>query len=470
MSDGARIGLMGLGTMGAALAANIAEKGFDIAVWNRTAQVTRDFAENCAQFADRITPTESVEEFVAALARPRAIILMVPAGQIVDDQIAALKPHLDEDDLVIDCGNANFHDTDRRAAEAAPFLGVGVSGGEEGARHGPSIMGGGDPALWARVEDVMTAISAKHEGDPCAALMGPGGAGHFVKMVHNGIEYADMQMIAEVYGILRDGMGLSPDAIGDVFDGWNAGALQSYLIEITGKVAHATDPETKEPLLSVILDAAGQKGTGRWTAIEAQHRLAPVPAIEAAVVARNLSARVAERAKGQDIFGAAPRPVEIDRDVLERALIAGKVLCYAQGFEMLSAAARDFGWDLPMARIAQIWREGCIIRSSMLDDMASALDAEPGTNLMWTERFAGILKDSHDALRQVVAAAALNGHPAPALSSGLAYFDAMRTARGTANMIQAQRDFFGLHGFVRRDDGREGQHGPWAHEAEDPRI
>ena len=470
MSGEARIGLMGLGTMGAALAANIAEKGFDIAVWNRTAQVTREFADNCAEFADRITPTESIEEFVAALATPRAIILMVPAGPIVDEQIAALKPHLDDDDLIIDCGNANFHDTDRRAEEAAPFLGVGVSGGEEGARHGPSIMGGGDPALWARVEDVMTAISAKHDGDPCAALMGPGGAGHFVKMVHNGIEYADMQMIAEVYGILRDGMGLDPDAIGAVFDGWNDGVLQSYLTEITGKVARATDRDTGQPLLSVILDAAGQKGTGRWAAIEAQHRLAPVPAIEAAVVARNLSSRVDERAKGQEIFGAAPQPVDIDQGVLERALIAGKVLCYAQGFEMLSAAARDFGWDLPMARIARIWREGCIIRSSMLDDMASALDAEPGTNLMWTERFAGILRDAHDALRQVVSAAALNGHPAPALSSGLAYFDAMRTARGTANMIQAQRDFFGLHGFVRLDDGREGQHGPWAHAAEDPRT
>ncbi|WP_298429868.1 NADP-dependent phosphogluconate dehydrogenase [uncultured Jannaschia sp.] len=463
MSDTSRIGLIGLGTMGAALASNIAEKGFDIAVFNRTTQVTHDFAAGAGELAPRITPTETLEELVAALSTPRAIILMVPAGAAVDDQIDALRPLLDDDDLIIDCGNANFHDTDRRVADdRGPFLGVGVSGGEEGARHGPSIMGGGDPAHWARVEDIMLAIAAKHQGDPCAALMGPGGAGHFVKMVHNGIEYADMQMIAEVYGILRDGHGMDPDAIGDVFDAWNNGPLESYLIEISGKVAHARDVTTGEPLLSVIVDAAGQKGTGRWTAIESQHRLAPVPAIEAAVVARNLSARLDERAATEDVFGPAPQAFDtLDHATLERALIAGKVLCYAQGFEMLSAATRDFGWDLPMSRIAQIWRQGCIIRSTMLDDMAAALDAQPGTNLMRTETFSAILKDNHDALRQVVAEAALNGHPTPALSSGLAYFDNMRTARGTANMIQAQRDFFGLHGFV-HINGETDQHGPWA--------
>ena len=463
MSDGARIGLIGLGTMGAALASNIAEKGFDIAVFNRTTQVTRDFAAGAGELAPKITACETLEAFVDALAKPRAIILMVPAGEVVDKQIAALRPLLGEDDLIVDCGNANFHDTDRRVAESGgPFLGVGVSGGEEGARHGPSIMGGGEADLWARVEDVMLAIAARHEGDPCAALMGPGGAGHFVKMVHNGIEYADMQMIAEIYGLLRDGQGLDEAEIGDVFAGWNEGALASYLIEISGKVARAKDVATGEPLLSQIVDAAGQKGTGRWTVIEAQHRLSPVPAIEAAVVARNPSSRLEERATGEDIFGAAPQAFEgLDREVMEKALIAGKVLCYAQGFEMLSAATRDFRWDLPMARIAQIWREGCIIRSAMLDDMASALDAAPGVNLMFTDDFAAILRDTHGALRQVVAQASLNGHPVPALSSGLAYFDTMRTARGTANMIQGQRDFFGLHGFV-HVNGKTDQHGPWA--------
>ncbi|SDZ19499.1 6-phosphogluconate dehydrogenase (decarboxylating) [Jannaschia faecimaris] len=463
MSEDARIGLIGLGTMGAALASNIAEKGFDIAVFNRTTQVTRDFAAQAGDLAARITPTESLEDLVAAIAKPRAIILMVPAGDAVDAQIDALRPLLDDDDLIIDCGNANFQDTDRRVeAATGPFLGVGVSGGEEGARHGPSIMGGGKADLWARVEDIMTAIAAKHEGDPCAALMGPGGAGHFVKMVHNGIEYADMQMIAEVYGILRDGHGMDYDSIGDVFAEWNKGPLESYLIEISGKVAHAKDLATGAPLLSVIVDAAGQKGTGRWTVIEAQHRLAPVPAIEAAVVARNLSARLEERAKGQEVFGAAPQAFDgLDLTTLEKGLMAGKILCYAQGFEMLSAATRDFGWDLPMSRIAQIWRQGCIIRSSMLDDMASTLNAEPGVNLMFTDHFAAILRDTHGALRQVVAQAALNGHPLPALSSGLAYFDMMRTTRGTADMVQGQRDFFGLHGFV-HTNGKTGQHGPWA--------
>ncbi len=463
MTSEARIGLIGLGTMGAALASNIAEKAYPIAVFNRTTQVTRDFAANAGALAPKITPCETLEALVAAIATPRAILLMVPAGAVVDDQIAALRPLLGADDMIIDCGNANFQDTDRRAEQSGgPFLGVGVSGGEEGARHGPSIMGGGEKALWDRVEDIMLAISARHEGDPCAALMGPGGAGHFVKMVHNGIEYADMQMIAEIYGILRDGQGLSADEIGDVFGDWNEGTLASYLIEISGKVARARDPATGEPLLSQIVDAAGQKGTGRWTVIEAQHRLAPVPAIEAAVVARNLSARLDERATGESLFGAAPRAFGgLDRGEMERALIAGKVLCYAQGFEMLSAATRDFGWDLPMARIAQIWREGCIIRSTMLDEMATALHAAPGTNLMLTDQFAAILRDTHSSLRKVVAEAALHGHPVPALSSGLAYFDTMRTARGTANMIQGQRDFFGLHGFV-HVNGKTDQHGPWA--------
>ena len=461
MSD-ARIGLIGLGTMGAALASNIAEKGFDIAVFNRTTQVTRDFAAEAGDLAPRITPCETLEALVGALAAPRAIILMVPAGQPVDDQIAALRPLLDDDDLIIDCGNANFHDTDRRmAASDHPFLGVGVSGGEEGARHGPAIMAGGDPAHWGRVEDVMTAIAAKHEGEPCAALLGPGGAGHFVKMVHNGIEYADMQMIAEVYGILRDGMGMEPGAVGALFERWNEGPLKSYLIEITGIVAQATDVRTGRPLLEVIVDAAGQKGTGRWTAIESQHLLTPIPAIEAAVVARNVSSRLDERAAGEAVFGPAPQPVEIDRDLLERALIAGKVLCYAQGFVMIAATCEANGWDIDLPLVARTWREGCIIRSAMLDDMARALADHPGENLMRTPHFADLLRAHHDALRAVVAEAVRHGHPVPALASGIAYFDAMRTARGTANMIQAQRDYFGLHGFV-HVDGPADQHGPWA--------
>ncbi|MBM2576037.1 NADP-dependent phosphogluconate dehydrogenase [Jannaschia sp. Os4] len=460
--------------MGAALASNIAEKGFDIAVHNRTHSVTERFVAEAGDLAPRISGHETLEAFVGAIDRPRAIVLMVPAGSIVDDQIDALAPLLDEGDLIVDAGNANFHDTDRRAARAEGepwrFLGLGVSGGEEGARHGPSMMAGGPRESWDMVEDILLAIAAKHEGEPCAGLLGPGGAGHFVKMVHNGIEYADMQMIAEVYGILRDGNGMDEDAIAAVFEGWNEGPLKSYLIEITGKVARAKDVSTGKPLLQVIVDAAGQKGTGRWTAIESQHLLTPIPAIEAAVVARNVSARRDERAAGEDVFGAAPQRFDsLDHATLERALIAGKVMCYAQGFVMIAATCEANGWDIDLPQVARLWREGCIIRSAMLDDMASALADHPGENLMRTPHFAAILKDAHAALRETVAEAARAGHPVPALGSGLFYFDSMRTARGTANMIQGQRDYFGLHGFVHAD-GRTDVHGPWAGNEPDPRT
>ena len=463
----AKIGLIGLGTMGSMLALNIAEKGFKIAVWNRTTAVTRDFAASAGDLAAQIVPTESLANLVAALAKPRAIILMVPAGQAVDDQIAALRPLLDRDDLIIDAGNALFHDTNRRAADAAVggprFLGIGVSGGEEGARHGPSIMGGGVRADWDRVEPILSAISAKYKDTPCATYMGEAGAGHFVKAVHNGIEYADMQMIAEVYGVMRDGIGMAAPAIAEVFDGWNKGILQSYLIEISGAVSAAIDPVSGAAMLDVILDRAGQKGTGRWTVIEAQHLAATIPAIEAAVMARNLSSRLEERRAGEAVFGAAPVAMPagtIDLAKLEQAMIAGKILCYAQGFALIGAAAREFGWAMPLPDIARVWREGCIIRSGMLNDMATALTDDANRNLMLAPFFADLLKQTHASLRKVVAAAALHGLPMPALASGLAWFDMMRTGRSTANMIQGQRDFFGAHGFERVDGGA-GKHGPW---------
>jgi 6-phosphogluconate dehydrogenase len=461
----AEIGLIGLGTMGAALALNIADNGFHIAVWNRTTAKTAAFHDDAGDLADKITPTETLEDLVQAIKSPRAIILMVPAGEAVDDQIAALRPLLNDDDMIIDAGNANFHDTNRRAREAGdlPFLGIGVSGGEEGARFGPSIMGGGKRAYWDRVAHILEAISAKHKGAPCATWMGEEGAGHFVKAVHNGIEYADMQMISEVYGIMRDGMGMDNAAIAETFAGWDKGALRSYLIEISGKVAAAIDPETGKPMLDVIVDAAGQKGTGRWTAIEAQHLAAPIPAIEAAVVARNLSSQLDARAAGEDLFGTGPKHMPHDTlslKTLEDALIAGKILCYAQGFDMIDKASDAYDWALPLPAIAEVWREGCIIRSDMLDDMATALRMDGDRNLMMAKRFADKLKHTHGALRQVVAQAALHGIAIPALASGLAYFDAMRTARGTANMIQGQRDFFGAHGFARFDGGTD-HHGPW---------
>lgn len=467
MDNAAHFGLIGLGTMGAALAMNIAEKGYPIAVYNRTASVTDDFIAGAGELAGTLTATKSLEALVAAITPPRAIILMVPAGPVVDQQIEALAPLLDQGDLIIDAGNANYTDTERRAAESQgkpyDFMGIGVSGGEEGARHGPSIMVGGDAAQWDRVGEMLQAISAKYGDEPCAALMGPGGAGHFVKMVHNGIEYADMQMIAETYALMRDGMGFDTTRIAETFERWNDGPLASYLIEISGKVSRASDPISGAPMLDAILDAAGQKGTGRWTAIEAQKLAVAIPVIEAAVVARNLSAQVDARKHGAEVFGAMPEKLsegELDTQTLEAALIAGKVLCYAQGFDMLARASHEFEWNLPMPMIAKIWREGCIIRSDMLNDMAAALTANPGDNLIFAQPFTDYVKANEAALRKVVIAATNAGIAVPALAAGLSWFDTMRTPRGSANMIQAQRDFFGAHGYQRLD-GKDAPHGPW---------
>ena len=460
-------GLIGLGTMGSNLAMNIAEKGYDIAVYNRTASRTTAFYEEAGELAQRLVPCETLGAFVAAMKSPRNIILMVPAGHVVDQHIEILRPLLDPGDLIIDAGNANFRDTNLRAAEAEKrselFLGIGVSGGEEGARHGPSIMGGGPRSAWDRVAPMLEAISAKYQGVPCATWMGEGGAGHFVKMVHNGIEYADMQMIAEVYGIMRDGLGLDATRIAENFEEWNDGPLKSYLIEISAAVSRAVDPQTGKPVLDIILDRAGQKGTGRWTVIEAQHLGAPIAAIEAAVAARNLSARLDERTSGEELFGAAPQAVDagsVTVDLLENALLAGKVAAYAQGFAKLGLASAEFDWSLPLPEIARVWREGCIIRSTLLNDMAEALESGNGENLMFAPFFADIMKKTHADLRLLVSKATLSGNPAPALSAGLSYFDIMRTGRSTANMIQAQRDYFGAHSFE-RVDAEGAHHGPW---------
>ena len=328
-------------------------------------------------------------------------------------------------------------------------------------------MAGGTAEDWARMAPVLQAIAARTEdATPCADHMGPDGAGHFVKAVHNGIEYADMQMIAEVYGVMLDGLGLTAAQIAPVFARLNEGTLRSYLVEISAAVAAASDPHGNGPLLDMIVDAAGQKGTGRWTALEAQILAAPIPVIEAAVMARNVSARREERKAGEALYGPAPHRAHVALEDLEQALIAGKILCYAQGFAMMTAAARDFGWALDMPAIARVWRAGCIIRSAMLNDMATALAEDPSRNLMLAPFFADHLRRSVPALRRVVASGAINGLGLPALSSGLAWFDLMRTARGTANMIQGQRDYFGLHGFQRLD-GMDHPHGPCPHSQAD---
>jgi 6-phosphogluconate dehydrogenase len=466
----AEIGLIGLGVMGANLALNIAEKGFPIAVYNRTAATTQKFHAGAGVLAGRVVPTGSLAEFAAAIRPPRPIIIMVTAGDAVDQQIATLQPLLTSDDILIDAGNANFRDTMRRSSavsKATPaFMGIGVSGGEEGARHGPSIMAGGAAQSYARVEKVLTAIAAKYKGDACCAWLGDNGAGHFVKTIHNGIEYADMQMIAEIYGILRDGLGLGAKEIGDIFARWNKGRLNSYLIEVTAAVLAATDAKTGSPTVDVILDRAGQKGTGRWSVIEAQNLGVPAMAIEAAVAGRNLSAFKAEREAADNIYAIpqarlSPSDRQAFLDQLELALYAGKLSAYAQGFAVMEAASREFSWNLPMPTIARIWRAGCIIRSQFLDAIASAFPASGRLdNLLVAPAFVGEMKQSVPSLRKTIADAATYGLPVPALSASLAYFDTYRRGRGTANLIQAQRDYFGAHGFERI--GETGaHHGQW---------
>ncbi|MGN7826466.1 NADP-dependent phosphogluconate dehydrogenase [Agrobacterium radiobacter] len=466
----AEIGLIGLGVMGSNLALNIAEKGNKIAVFNRTPEATKKFYAEAGDLQGQLIPCETIEEFVAAIRPPRPIIIMIKAGDPVDQQMEILKPHLSNGDIMIDAGNANFRDTIRRfdnlKDSGLTFIGMGVSGGEEGARHGPSIMVGGTEDSWKRVEKVLTSISAKYNDDPCVAWLGNDGAGHFVKTIHNGIEYADMQMIAEIYGILRDGLGMSAVEIADVFAEWNKGRLNSYLIEITEKVLRAADPITGKPMVDLILDKAGQKGTGKWSVIEAQNMGVAATAIEAAVAARILSSQKDEREAAEKIFGlptVAPAPADKKAFIadLESALLAAKVGAYAQGFAIMSAASKEFNWNLPMPTIARIWRAGCIIRSEFLDEITSAFTKDPHVaNLIVTPAFSGIVKDTDAPLRRVVSYAVLSGLPVSALASALGYFDAYRRGGGSANLIQAQRDFFGAHGFE-RTDGVDKPHGPW---------
>ena len=463
----ARIGLTGLGTMGAALAMNMAEKGFDVAVHNRSNDKVDAFMAGAGPLASRLTPTYELEELVGALEVPRAVVIMVQAGDAVDTVIDALVPLLNKGDLIIDAGNADFNDTRRRTAAMAEqgvgFLGMGVSGGEEGARHGPSIMVGGARESFEAVQDVVTTIAATYQGNPCADWLGPDGAGHFVKTVHNGIEYADMQLIAEVYGLLRAG-GRRMDEMSALFATWNEGPLHSYLIEITAKVLAARDADTGKPIVDVILDSAGQKGTGRWTVIEALKLGQSATTIEAAVAARSWSAGKAMREDAERAYphGRDATAEILDAD-LESALLTARIIGYSQGMSVLAAASEHFDWSLKLKRVAEIWRAGCIIRSSLLDDIARAIESGvPHNQLILAPAFVERLSAGVPALRRVVGASVHHGLPVPAMSSALSYFDTVRRARGTADLVQAQRDFFGRHGFQRVDQEGTGFHGPWA--------
>ena len=461
----ADIGIYGMGTMGSALALNMADNGFDVAIANRKPEVLNEVVEEGMGLKGALIPCPDLPDFVASLHSPRVILFMVPSGAPMDQMLGAIASLLDEGDTVIDGGNANFNDSRRRSAEMTEqglhFVGMGVSGGEAGARHGPSIMVGGTPHSWTQLKPIVQAIAAKFEGDPCVDHLGPDGAGHFVKTVHNGIEYADMQMIAEIVGLMRDGLGMAPAEVGGVFADWDTGALKSYLVEITAKVLGYDDPKTGAPMVDSILDRAGQKGTGRWTVIEAIRMGQSATMIEAAVAGRAWSAEKETREVGEDILGGTRGALELDVDTLEQAFLAARVLDYAQGFRILQAASDEFDWSLDMARIAEIWRAGCIIRSALLDDIAAAFRSElPAGQLIFAPQFVTVLQDTVPALRKVVAACVQEGYAVPALASGLGWYDTMRQGRGTAYVLQAQRDFFGHHGFERVDeDGAH--HGPW---------
>lgn len=462
----ADIGVYGLGTMGSALALNLADNGFQVAVTNREADWIDGFLSEAGELNARLSGHADLAEFVQAIKTPRTILFMIPSGKPMDMMIAAITPLLTKGDTIIDGGNADFNDTRRRSAEmdgtGLHFVGMGVSGGEDGARHGPSMMVGGTAYSWTQFKPMAQAIAAKFNGDACVDHLGPDGAGHFVKTVHNGIEYADMQMIAELYGLMRDQGGQSAPEIGDVFARWSNGALSSYLIEITAAALKSVDSKTGGAMVDVILDKAGQKGTGRWTLIEALKLGQSVNTIEAAVGARGWSSEKDMRldadrllAKGAQI---ADTPSVSD---MEDAMLAGRILGHAQGFRVLFAASAEFNWSLDMARISEIWRAGCIIRSTLLDDFAAAFRAEiPHDHLILASEMRARLATALPGLRRVVSAAVLVGQPMPALSAALAWHDTMALGRGTANMIQAQRDFFGAHGFERLDESGK-HHGDW---------
>ena len=474
--DKANFGLIGLAVMGQNLVLNIERNGFSVMVYNRTAARTEEFMAGTAK-GKNIQAAYTIEELVDALEKPRKIMLMVKAGGPVDATIAQLKPHLEPGDLIIDGGNSFFGDTERRAQELAEaginYIGTGVSGGEYGALWGPSIMPGGQPEAWEMVKPILTAIAARVNGDPlvvspvepCVTYIGPRGSGHYVKMVHNGIEYGDMQLIAESYDILKRIGGLSAAELHRIFAEWNQGELESYLIEITADIFAVVDDETGQPLVEVILDEAKQKGTGKWTSQSALDLGAPTPTINAAVESRIVSAYKDERVAASKVLSGPEIKFGGDRAALihdlRDALYAAKICSYAQGFALLRAASQEYDYNLSYGEIARIWRGGCIIRAAFLDGIRAAFERNPDLpNLLMDSEFGQAVQQRQGALRRVVQTAVSNGVPCLAFSSALAYFDAYRTARLPANLTQAQRDYFGAHTYRRLD--KEGSfHTEW---------
>ena len=454
-----QIGVVGLAVMGKNLALNIESRGFSVALYNRSPEKTNELLEEAK--GKNFVGTYSVEEFVQALEKPRRILIMVKAGQATDDTINQLVPHLDQGDILIDGGNAYFPDTQRRnkelEAKGFRFIGAGVSGGEEGALKGPAIMPGGQKDAYELVEPILTAISAKVNGEACSTYIGADGAGHYVKMVHNGIEYGDMQLIGEAYHLLKDVLGLSTGELHEIFSEWNNGELDSYLIEITADIFSKTDPETGKPMVDVILDSAGQKGTGKWTSQSALDLGVPLSIITESVFARFLSAMKEERAAASKKLDGPDAPAyEGDRrefvEAVRQALYASKIASYAQGFAQMRAASEAYGWNLNYGGIAMIFRGGCIIRAGFLQNIKDAYEKDPELkNLLLDDYFGGVVKKYQAAWRKVVATAVTRGIPVPAFASALAYYDSYRTERLPANLLQAQRDYFGAHTFERVD-------------------
>jgi 6-phosphogluconate dehydrogenase len=463
MEPQADIALIGLAVMGQNLILNMNDHGFTVVAFNRTVEKVDHFLANEAK-GTKVIGAHSIEEMVAQLKKPRRVMLMVKAGQAVDEFIEHLLPHLEAGDIIIDGGNSLFEDTIRRMkyveSKGLLYIGTGVSGGEEGARHGPSIMPGGSPAAWPHVKDIFQGIAAKVDGAPCCDWVGEGGAGHYVKMVHNGIEYGDMQLIGEAYNLMKTGVGLTPDQMREIFAEWNKGELNSYLIEITRDILAFKDTDG-QPLVDKILDTAGQKGTGKWTVESSQNLGIPITLIAEAVYARCVSAMKEERvAAAKKLKG--PKPViKGDQkkfiEAIRQALYASKIVSYAQGYMLMRAAAKpeQYNWNLNNGGIALMWRGGCIIRSAFLGKIKEAFDKNPKlSNLLLDPFFKKAIKDCQRSWRNVVAMAAKKGIPVPAFSTALSFYDAYRSERLPANLLQAQRDYFGAHTYERVDQPR----------------